>query len=164
MAEPAQAPARVDVPFELTAADVAESLRAVLLRRFLVLGALLALVAVLAFLDGAVGTGAAWSVGCVLGLVVAEVSIRRQADKLVGAMPSGRIVAGGDRLEVFTALAMLSYDWALYVRATRLRRVWVLRSRSGAVLSLPRSAFDVEQAAAFEAILRSRGLLAPTDR
>jgi hypothetical protein len=92
--------------------------------------------------------------------LVGEISVRRQLQpQLQSAQRAVTVTATEDEYLVSGAGPDRARRWSDFRAARRTRRFWVLRASRVAALAVPVRAFDAEQSAAFEALLRRHGLL-----
>jgi hypothetical protein len=101
--------------------------------------------------------------GVVLGAavyLVGEISVRRQLQpQLQSAARPVTVTATEDEYVVSGPDGDRARRWSDFRGARRTRRFWVLRASRVASLAIPVRAFDDQQSAGFDALLRRRGLL-----
>jgi hypothetical protein len=101
--------------------------------------------------------------GVLLGaavFLIGELSVRRQLQPQIQAAGQPvTVTATEDEYVVAGTGGDRARPWTSFRSARRTRRFWVLRASRVAALAIPTRALDEEQAAAFEALLRRRGLL-----
>lgn len=88
-----------------------------------------------------------------------EFSVRRQLKPYLSGPRTVTVTMTDDEYRLKGPDRASSSTWTAFTRVGRVGNFWVLRISNMAAISLPRSALDDGQTAAFEDLMRSKGLL-----